>query len=64
MINLRNDYCGICHPKILEALQKASTKAFVGYGLDSPLLYFADFLYDTNGLNCKSKCNPSDFNSL
>lgn len=35
MINLRNDYCGICHPKILEALQKESTKAFVGYGLDS-----------------------------
>ena len=21
----------------------------IGYGLDSPLLYFADFLYETNG---------------
>ena len=35
MINLRNDYCGICHPKILNALVKKSTNVYVGYGLDS-----------------------------
>lgn len=34
MINLRNDYCGICHPKILEALFKYQDDTFVGYGLD------------------------------
>ncbi len=34
MINLRNDYCGVCHPKILEALYKKSKNVYVGYGLD------------------------------
>ena len=34
MINLRNDYCGICHPKILEKLVEYQSKTFVGYGLD------------------------------
>ena len=34
MINLRNDYCGVCHPKILDALVKKSTNVYVGYGLD------------------------------
>ena len=34
MINLRNDYCGVCHPKILEALSKKSNQVYVGYGLD------------------------------
>lgn len=35
MINLRNDYCGICHPKVLDALVKKSTNVYVGYGLDT-----------------------------
>ena len=35
MINLRNDYCGVCHPKVLDALIKKSTNVYVGYGLDT-----------------------------
>lgn len=35
MINFRNDYCGVCHPKILEAICKKSQNTYVGYGLDS-----------------------------
>lgn len=35
MINLRNDYCGVCHPKILEALCSKSKNTYVGYGLDN-----------------------------
>ncbi len=35
MINLRNDYCGVCHPKILDSLVKKSQNVYVGYGLDS-----------------------------
>ena len=35
MINLRNDYCGVCHPKVLDALVKKSTNVYVGYGLDT-----------------------------
>ena len=35
MINLRNDYCGVCHPKIMEALYNKSKNTYVGYGLDS-----------------------------
>lgn len=35
MINLRNDYCGVCHPKILEALCNKSHNTYVGYGLDA-----------------------------
>ncbi len=34
MINLRNDYCAIAHPKILSELQKHQNETFVGYGLD------------------------------
>ena len=34
MINLRNDYCGIAHPKILEALNKCQLEKNIGYGLD------------------------------
>ena len=34
MINLRNDYCGICHKKVLENLNKYSNDDFLGYGLD------------------------------
>lgn len=34
MINLRNDYCGVAHKKILEALLKEANNNFVGYGLD------------------------------
>ena len=35
MVNLRNDYCGICHPKILEALTKKSCNFYTGYGMDN-----------------------------
>ena len=34
MINLRNDYCGICHKKVLEKLNKYANDDFLGYGLD------------------------------
>lgn len=34
MINLRNDYCGVCHPKILQALVNKANNVYVGYGLD------------------------------
>ena len=34
MINLRNDYCGIAHYKVLEKLGKHANDVFVGYGLD------------------------------
>lgn len=34
MINFRNDYCGIGHEKILDALIKYKNKTYVGYGLD------------------------------
>lgn len=35
MINFRNDYCGVCHPKVLEALCEKSKNVYVGYGLDT-----------------------------
>ena len=35
MINLRNDYCYIAHPRVLENMQKFSNDINVGYGLDS-----------------------------
>ena len=35
MVNLRNDYCGICHPKILEALTKKACNFYTGYGMDN-----------------------------
>ena len=35
MVNLRNDYCGVCHPKILEALTKKSSNFYTGYGMDN-----------------------------
>ena len=34
MINLRNDYCYIAHPKIIEKMSQLSSNTFVGYGLD------------------------------
>lgn len=34
MINFRNDYCGIGHEKILDALIKYKNETYVGYGLD------------------------------
>lgn len=34
MINLRNDYCGIAHYKVLEKINKYANDVFVGYGLD------------------------------
>lgn len=34
MINLKNDYCGICHPQILEELLRHQDELFVGYGMD------------------------------
>lgn len=34
MIYLRNDYCGICHYKILEALNENINNVYNGYGLD------------------------------
>ena len=34
MINLKNDYCGIAHPKILEKMMLYSKENFNGYGLD------------------------------
>lgn len=34
MINLRNDYCYIAHPRIIEKMNKLSSETFVGYGLD------------------------------
>jgi threonine aldolase len=42
MINLKNDYCGICHHKILEALQRESNSVYVGYGLDTASLLAED----------------------
>ncbi len=35
MINLRNDYCGVGHPRILDALYKKANNVYVGYGLDT-----------------------------
>ena len=35
MINLRNDYCGVCHHRILAALYKKANNVYVGYGLDN-----------------------------
>lgn len=34
MINLRNDYSGIAHPKVLSKLQELNEETFIGYGLD------------------------------
>ena len=34
MINLKNDYCGIAHPKVLEKMMDFSKEYFNGYGLD------------------------------
>lgn len=34
MIYLRNDYCGICHTKILETLNENINSVYNGYGLD------------------------------
>lgn len=34
MINLKNDYCGIAHPKILEKLKENNQQTYIGYGLD------------------------------
>ncbi len=34
MINLRNDYCYIAHPRVLEHMQKSASDINVGYGLD------------------------------
>ena len=57
MINLKNDYCGICHHKILEALQRESNSVYVGYGLDAASLEAENKikkpldLSDSNGLN-------------
>lgn len=34
MINLKNDYCGIAHPEIINKINSYSEKTFVGYGLD------------------------------
>lgn len=34
MVFLKNDYCGICHEKILENIQRYKQEKFVGYGLD------------------------------
>lgn len=35
MINLKNDYCGIAHPKVLEKLLALQNDCFNSYGLDT-----------------------------
>lgn len=35
MINLRNDYCAIAHPSIIEAIATHVNDVYVGYGLDT-----------------------------
>ena len=35
MINLKNDYCGIAHPKVLEKLLAVQNDRFNSYGLDT-----------------------------
>ena len=35
MINFKNDYSNIAHPKILEAMVKYNENSYIGYGLDS-----------------------------
>lgn len=34
MLNFKNDYCNLCHPKVFEYLQKHIDTTFVGYGTD------------------------------
>ena len=50
MFNLRNDYCTICHPKILDALNNHRHLNYVGYGLDSESKLAQDLIKTEIGL--------------
>ena len=44
MINLKNDYCAIAHPKVLTRLIELNDQTFVGYGLDEYSKKAEDFV--------------------
>lgn len=58
MINLKNDYCGIAHPKILEKLMQNSNNKFNGYGLDDASSYATELIRKT------IKCENADVHYL
>lgn len=58
MINLKNDYCGIAHPKVLEKLIQNQTNKFNGYGLDDASSYSTELIRKT------IKCETADVHYL
>ena len=47
MLNFKNDYCNLCHPKVFEYLQKYQNETFVGYGTDEISQRAKDLIKDT-----------------
>jgi threonine aldolase len=58
MINLKNDYCAIAHPKVLSRLIELNEQTFVGYGLDEYSEKAAEFIKDM------IKCETADVHFL
>lgn len=58
MINLKNDYCAIAHPKVLSRLIELNEQTFVGYGLDEYSKKAAEFIKDM------IKCETADVHFL
>ena len=51
MINLKNDYCYIAHPRIMEKLNQNLDNTYVGYGLDEHTKKASDLI--KNVFKCK-----------
>ena len=47
MINLKNDYSAIAHPKVLSKLVELNELTFVGYGLDEYSKQASDLIKET-----------------
>ncbi|MBS5852280.1 MAG: threonine aldolase family protein [Bacilli bacterium] len=54
MINLKNDYCYIAHPQIMEKLNQHFDNTYVGYGLDEHTKRASDLIKDV------FKCKKAD----
>ena len=54
MINLRNDYCYIAHPKILERMSELNNEINVGYGVDKHSFHAEEMILSLIG-NKESK---------
>lgn len=58
MLNFKNDYCGIAHPKVLEKLIANKNNTYIGYGLDEASSRASNLIKDLFG------CKTSDVHFL